>query len=274
MQALTLAHPAIQSGIVPFAVSILILFLARPLGPARWGLAVVAGFLVTAVLAMGVQLTPLTSTRRLLILVLASLPVGLLAGTLGRSRAATGLLAGLGVAAVLWLLYPILIRRELLDVVLLGGGCSIFVGWLVVAMDTLLGRAGAVAGGGTVLGFATGISVLLGASALLGQLGLALGAAAAAPALAILLGHSIQSTRAATFPVALAAGLVGCAGLVFAKLPWFSLPCLAAVPLLAAVPRPGAIPKRLDVVWSGVLGLVPAAAAVLLTWWVAGGVPM
>ncbi len=269
-----LANPAIQGGIMPFVVAGILLLVGRPLGARAAGVAVLVAFLLAALFAIGFTFTPMTSTRRLVVLAALALPVGLLADVFKRGNIVTAVLTATGFLAAGWLLNPVLARKELLDAIVMGAGCGLYVAWLIAALDALRARSGASAGGTTALAFGTGLSALLGASAVLGQLGLALGSACAAAALTALFGALRGAGRTLTFPVAIAAGLVGCAGVVFAKLPWFVLPCLALVPVCASVVRPGFIPERLDVVWSGVLGLVPAAAAVSLTWWVAGGVPM
>lgn len=270
-----LQNPALQSGLFPFVVSlaaVLALSMARPL---RAGVGVAAGLALLIALAVGFQLTPLTSTRKIIIVALAAFPIGLLLQLLAPPRRALLiLLAVVAAALVAWLLWPVLSRRPLGDALSLGVAMAAFGGWLVPAMSYHAHDARRALGGGVALALGTGLCSLLGASALLGQIGLAIGSALAAPALVQLIRGGVTAGYFVTVPVALMCALLGVAAHVYARMPWTALAALALVPLLLAVPWPRGLPERLGFVLITLTASLASALALYLTWRSAGGVPL
>lgn len=272
-----LSNPAVQAGFLPFGVALLVALAFRPVGYRLGaGLALLAGLLATLwAIQAGFVFPPRASTQKLVLLTLLALPLGLLLHLLPlKPRVSVPLVAVLGMVAALWLVWPVLARAEGAALWLLALGTALYVGWQAAAFDGLEDKPQRVLSSATVLGFGTGGAILFGASAKLAQIGLALGAAAAAVALLYLLLARDGAGRLFTFPLSLLAGLVGVAGLVYAKLPWYALALLAAVPLAAYLPLPEPWNKRVQLVVTGLLALLPAAAAVLLTWQAEGGVPL
>ena len=68
-----LANPAIQSGIIPFLIALIAAWGLRRLGWVWSGLGFAIAYYVSVYLAAGFQLTPLTSTRKILILGMAAI---------------------------------------------------------------------------------------------------------------------------------------------------------------------------------------------------------
>lgn len=267
-----LNHPAVQAGLAPFLVALIIAELFQRLKLS--GLAVIAGFAITVYLASDFSFAPLTAARKIVLLGLCStllaLPLGLL-----KERWVTLLLGMLGAAAAVWTVLRILQQQEAQAMLLWGAGCAAYGAILVWGMDRLEQQPLRAANAGTALGLGTGGAALIAASGLLGQFGLALGAAAGAHLLIQMLSNaSLPTGRVFTLPLALIAALTGCMAVLSAQLVWYALPLLAAIPLAAAL-----IPLPKQPVWiqSLLLSLVTfgcAGGAIYLAWRVSGNIPL
>ncbi len=274
MQAL-MTNPAIQSGVIPFAVALLMGLLGRRLGWYWAGLALLAGFVATVYVTVGFQFQPWTSTRKIIALGFGAAALGLLLDVYPWSRRwlPVALLFVAAVAA-LWLIWPVLQRREGTDAWLLGAGSLLYGGWCAAAMESLRSRPVHAVAAAVALGFGTGAVTLLGASALLGQLGLALGAAAGALGLLVTFLRNTEVGSLAMLPAGVLLGLIGVSGHVYAKAPWYSLALLALVPVCARVPLSPQWSRWLQAAAALLLAAAPAGIAAWLVWRVAGGVPL
>lgn len=267
-----LNHPAVQAGLAPFLVALLTAELLQRLRLS--GLAIVAGFAITVYLVSGFAYEPLTGTRKIIWLGLASgavaIPLTLLNSSLWRP-----VLTVLGGVAAAWVCIRILQQHEIGTALQWGTGCALYVGWLVFWMDTLHDSPVRAASAGVGLALGTGVAVLVGASALLGQFGLALGAAAMAYLLIMMLSNGYLSCgRTFTLPLALISGLLGCLGVLTARLPWYSLPVLAAIPLVARLPVSEKLGVWVQATLLSAATLLFAAGAVYLSWRVNGMPPI
>lgn len=267
-----LDHPAVQAGLAPFVLALVTALLLRRLRLS--GLAVVAGFALTAYLVSGFALEPLTATRKLVWIGLAAgllaMPLTLMKGPFWRP-----LIAVFAAAAAVWMSARILQQQPTLQALQWGLGGALYVAWLVYWMDDLQSSAVRAGSAGLALGLGTGAAALIGASALLGQYGLALGAAAAAYLLILILSKSLLPCgRSFTLPIALIAGLVGWLAVLTAQLPWHALPMLAAIPLAGRVPVSGKLAVWLQSVLLSAATLTCAAGAVYLSWRSNGALPL
>ncbi len=271
-----LAQPPVQSALAPFVAS-LVLAVALLRAPARWqGLAIVAGLLLAVLLILGPALTPLTSTRKI---VVASLGLPLLAMALDLSplrwRTGVGIVVFAAVLALLWVLWPVLMRGAPGEAVLLGGGLALYVAALLMVFARLGQCCARLAGAALGVAVATGVAAVLAASALYGQLAFAL-AAAVGGLTALRLWRPGLEGGAGCFglggamAVAVPLALLGASASVYARLPVMALPLLALSPLLALAPLATQRPAWLRVVVAGLLSLAPSAGAVYLTWQAAG----
>ena len=265
-----LDNPIIQSSAIPF-ISALILVAILNTVAGRWrGVAAWAGFYLAAVLIAGVQLLPLTSTRKILILaVVASLMTLFFAWSEIHGRLRNLLLAVLVVAAACWVEWPLLMRYQGMQWWGLAGGSLIYLGWTTVVHDGLRRRAAEQLLALMVFASATAIAATLGATALIGQLAGAVAAASGALLLLALPGGKGRDDDMLLLPLILAVGLFGIAAVAYARLPWQSLVALMVIPL---VPR---IPLTIERFWikiiaHGVIMLPFAATAVYIAWNSAG----
>ena len=261
-----LANPAVQGGVAPFVVAVIVVAI---LAKARLaGLAVTAAFAVAVALASGLAFTPLTATRKVVLVGLLAPVVGMVVDfALKRGRTLTvGIALACGAAAV-WVFWSVLRQKAVGDALLLGGGTAVFVAWIVGSTLILAGqpvRSGAAA---LVLGLGTGVSAILGASALLGLYGIAIGAGATAFVLAqVLTGKKIAAGATLTLSASVAAGLVAAAALVLAQLPWYALVVLGFIPLAVRLPASDRLPVWTQALIVSAYGFAVAFVAFVLTW--------
>ena len=270
-----LINPAFQSGVLPFSAALFAGLLLSRMGWYWTGLALMVGFVASAYLVAGFQFQPWTSTRKIIALGLGAAALGILLDIYPWSRRWLPIILFVVAApAVLWVIWPVLQRREGMDFWLLGSGSVFYVGWCVAAMESLRSRPVNAGGAAVALGFGTGAVTLLGASALLGQLGLAIGAAAGAIWLLVTFMRKSEVGSLAMLPAGALLGLLGISGYVYAKAPWYSLALLALVPVCAQMPLPSQLPRWLQAFIALILAGVPAGIATWLVWRVAGGVPL
>ena len=270
-----LNHPAVQGGLAPFVAALVV---ALVLGRARLGgLAVVVAFCTTVYLVSGFVFEPLSATRKIVVLALVAPVIGLMVDFAFKpTRLGIAILAFAAGAANLWVFWPILQSKELQAILLLGGGSTLFVAWLVGFSQSFLSehpmRAGAA---GLGLGIGVGVSAVLGASALYGIYGISLAAAAGAFLLPQMLsGKKYEAGASFMLPFAVIAGLLAAATMVLAQLPWYSLFALAFIPLAARLPAPERSPLWVQAMTLSACTITVAAAAIALTWQSGGRLPV
>jgi hypothetical protein len=270
-----LANPMFQSGVAPFIASLLLgLILYRTVG--FWAaISVTAGFYLSAWLITDLKFFPLTSTRKVLLLGLVALGVGLLFDLYRHApRWLLLFFFAAGAGAVVWIVWPVLTRKsdewETWVMVVLS---AVYVGWLMTSFITLRDKSERAVTGLLALAGGTGICALLAASALLGQLASAIAAALAAYLLAGLLSSRLSAGGLLVVPTALLCGLLGVTSLVYAKLPWYTLLILAAIPLVARVPLPEERPQWLKIALL-LLCLAPVAGGAIYLTWLESGDPL
>lgn len=223
--------------VAPFAAALISGALLNRLGWFWAALSVPLGFYVTAWMVSGLQLLPLTSTHKILLLGLAAAVVGLaLDAYPGIRRHLPWVLFIAGAAASTWVVWPVLMRREGLAFWRLAAGAAVYAGWLTAASGAL--RTRPLPAGAMILSLALGTAVcaVFGASTLLGQLAASLSAASGAFLLLAVVLRRHQAGATLVTPAVLLCGLLGVSGCVYARLPWFSLAVLMLLPPLARLP--------------------------------------
>lgn len=266
-----LNHPAVQAGLLPFIVALVTAELFQRLRLS--GLAIIAAFAATVYLTSDFGLVPLTGVRKIVWLGFGSSALAVVLMVFDNSLWRPAL-AALAAAAAAWVGLRILQQHPIAEAMEWGTACALYVGWLVYWFDGLRDNSVAAGSAGFTLGFGTGSAALLGSSALLGQFGLALGAAAAAYLLIQVVTNSrLSCGRSFTLPLSLLAGLIGCQGVLSARLPWYALSALGLIPLVAKIPVPQGRALWLQSVLLAAATSVCAAGAVYLTWRVEGSVP-
>lgn len=262
-----LENPAAQAGVMPFLVA---LILAVALAPVRLGgLAVIAAFLLCVHFVSGLQLTPLTATRKVILLAVAAAAIGpLLDLLLKPTRTAVAVILVATLAGAYWAFWPVLSQRAAPEALLLAASAALALAVLVATGLLRLAGHGVRAGAaGLALGLGAGASAIVAGSLSYGLYGVALGAGAGG----FLLPQMIRGTNAAagatfTLPAMLAGGLVAVGAMLLAQLPWYSLLALAAVPLAVCLPGPRKAAPWLQAIVYSLYGFVVAGVACALAW--------
>ena len=242
-----LGHPAVQGGVAPFLAA---LVCAAGLQYARLGgLAILAGFATVALFLNGFTFSPLTATRKLILLGLAAPALGVLADFVLRDerwiRIVLALLCG---AVAPWAFLAVLEQKSAAMGLAYGAGLPAF----VAALVALTRQFRAAAGGYGLEGFGWGAA---GGGFLLVQ---------------GVRGKPIAAGWTFTCPAALIAGLLGSGSLLLAALPWYSLPAMLLIPIAARIPAP------LSAAWLRAIAVslyafVAAAVPAALAWYASRG---
>lgn len=269
-----LSDPLVQSAAVPLVTALVSGVLLYRIGWFWAGLSVPLGFYASAWLVTGMQLLPLTSTHKILLLGFVAAIAGLaLDGYRGRRRFAPWLLFVAGAAAALWIVWPVVARREGWRSWSLAAGAGLYVGWLMAASAGLRSRPLGAAAMVLSLALGTAVCAVFGASTLLGQLAASIAAAAGAYLLLALLWPRPRAGSTLVTPAVLLCGLLGLSGCVYARLPWHSAAVLAAVPLLARTPLGRGRNAWVTVALQLLLTLPAAGLAILVARHIAGPLP-
>lgn len=269
-----LNNPLFQSALLPFVVSLVVAVILRPHGWVWAGLSAVAGFAASVYLLTDFRFFPLSSHRKILLLGGGAVLVGMLLDLLPWRRFTLALLLMAAVAATLWIVWPRFRAFDGWQLWALAIAGPAYVAWLVVSCESLRQKSLQADSVVFALGLGTGLSALLGATALYGQLGSAIAAAVGARLLLQLFGKPVVAGSIMLVPLITVLALLGLGAVVYAKLPWYSLLLLALVPLSVRLPLSANMPRSLSVVLSVSLALLPAAAAIYLTWQAAGAPPI
>lgn len=263
-----LDNPAVQAGLAPLIVALIV---ASLLARTRFAwVAIVAGYATMVAMSSGFSVSPLTASRKIVLLVLLAPLVGLAVDLTGLKFRIQVLILSLasGVAAV-WSMWSVLAQRDLSEVLTRGGlvfACTAG----VVALGVRLRSNGLATGAaGVGLGLAAGIAALLSASIGYFMAGIAIAAASGAMLLVqIFQGRVIASGFIGTLTIGLAAALFASATLMLAQLPWYALPLLMLVP--AALAFDSSAGRPIWVRCALLMGISSAAGAVtVLAAWVA-----
>ncbi len=259
-------HPAVQGGVAPFVVALVIVVLLQRFRLA--GLAIAAALATVAYFLNGLTIEPLTVTRKIILLGLAAAAVGFLADALlAPGRALAAALAILGGAGAVWAFWTVLSQKPIAESALLGGGIALFVAAMVATLGELQPQPVRAGGAGLGLGLGTGVAAILGASATYGLYGIALGAGAGAFLLVqMVTGRAIAAGAIFALPAALTAALLAAGAMLLAQLAWYAMALLLLVPAAAFLPLPQKQPIWLQCFVVSLYTFSAAAVASLLAW--------
>lgn len=260
------SHPAVQGGVAPFVVGLVLAGLLYRLR--LGGLALIGAFFTAVYFVAGFALTPLTATRKIFLLSLAAPVVGILVDFAFKpTRLGGAALSVAGAACALWVFWPLLADKQASEAWLQGGTITVSVAFLL-ATGTLIATDSIRSGSsGLALGLGAGITAILGASATYGLYGIALGAGAGAFLLVqMLTGKKCAAGATFMLPATFIAGLLGAGAMMLAKVPWHALLVLALIPLATSLPAPRKAPVWAQAVLLSLYGFVAAGIAFFLSW--------
>jgi hypothetical protein len=269
------SNPAVQGGVAPFVVALVVALLLSPLR--LGGLAVTAGFLTAVYFVAGFTFTPLTATRKIILLSMAAPVFGILLDFAFKpTRVGVAILALCGASGALWAFWPVLAQKPVAEGWLPGASAVVAIAFMVgFAQLCLAGDAVRAGAAGLALGVGTGIAAILGASASYGLYGIALGAGAGAFLLPqMITGRKCAAGATFTLAAVLTTGLVAAGAMILAKLPWYSVLVLALVPLGAWLPVPAKAPVWAQAVLLSLYSFIIAGAGCALAWKFPDGLPV
>jgi hypothetical protein len=267
-----LSRPEIQSAVAPFAIALLAYLGLRKFTAMAWIWALFAAFVVSAVLINGVIVTPLTGTRKIIMLIIAALmAAALLPRILPDRNLQRGAVAALCLLALAWVFWAVVARMPPGAIALFVAGCVALVACLTLSFDRLAHDPAQLQGAGLGLLIGVGLSATAAASALLGQLALALAAGSGGTLLAWVLTGSLRDSGSAgktmtILPYVLAPATLGVAAVIFARLPWYALIPLAAIPFTVSQVPLKSESRFLRALLASLPGLVIAVAVALWIW--------
>jgi hypothetical protein len=266
-----LSRPEIQSALVPFVVAFVAYFGLRKLTDRAWIWALLAAFLAAAGLINGLTVTPLTGTRKIILLVIASFFMAALLPLImpgqNLQRRISTIITQL---ALLWVFWAVVSRMQSASMVLFLAGSIALVLVLEDLFDRVADNPAKLHSAGLSLLLGVGLSATAAASALLGQLALALAAASGGAFLAwIFTGNVTVNQRKqsiTTLPYVIAPALLGVAAVIFARLPWYALIPLASIPLAVNLMPLKTDSRFVHALLASLPGLVIAVAVAFYIW--------
>lgn len=224
-------YPEVQTGLVPFAIALLVALLARKHFE-KWAVVgVVPAFVVSAFLINGFNILPLTGARKIILIAVIALLLSI-AIEIYRMKPPGRTVVNYMVAfsSALWVSWPILLRNESAFSWLISVGGIVYVLFLVYSFERIKEAGLRPATGLLALGMGTGACAIMAASALYGQLALSASNALAAVLILSVFTNVNTATALLIYPLSLLMGLLAMATMIFAELPWYALLLLATVP--------------------------------------------
>jgi len=265
------ANPAVQGGVAPFVAGLIAALL---LGRFRLGgLAIAAAFAIAVYFIAGFEFTPLTATRKIIVLGLAAPVAGIVVDFAFRpTRLGSILLAIAGAAAAAWVFWPVLSQKDVAHALLPGATAVLATAWVVgYSEQRLAGDSVRTAASGLALGLGTGVAAIFGAALTYGLYGTAVAAGSGAfLLLQMITGRRSYAGATFTLSVTVVAILIAAAAMILAQLPWYSVVVLALVPVAANLPVPVGAALWLQAVLTSLYGFVVAAIACALAWHAGG----
>jgi len=266
-----LSRPEIQSAVVPFLIALVVYLGLQKLTATAWLWALLAAFLGSAALINGLTLTPLTGTRKIILLIIASFfTATLLPWVMPNRNLQRRFTTIASQIALLWVFWAVLTRMDSAAMVLFLVGTISLVLVLEWSFVRVAEQPAQLHGAGVSLLLGVGLSTTVAASALLGQLALALAAASGGAFLGwVLIGNARGQTASqpvTVIPYVLAPALLGVAAVIFARLPWYALVPLALIPFAVSLVPQKTESRFLHALLSSLPGLVIAIAVALFVW--------
>jgi hypothetical protein len=267
-----LARPEFQSAIIPFAAALMVTLALCKLN-ARAGLwALLVAFAVAAGLINGLTLTPLTGTRKIILLIMvalaaaALLPAILPRQNLQRSTSSLALTLGW-----LWVFWAVVARMPTDAILSFLIGASALMLVLQAGFERISTNPAQLQAAGLSLMLGVGLAATAAASALLGQLGLALAAGCGGAFLAWVIAGDAKGDTGVRHPITilpfvLAPVLLGMAAVIFARLPWYALIPLAAIPFAVSLVPLKTDSRFLRALLASLPGLVIAISVAFWVW--------
>ncbi|WP_455211187.1 hypothetical protein [Kaarinaea lacus] len=266
-----MSHPAVQSGIIPFVAALAVTLIFGKIRPVLMGLAAIAAFLTTVSLVTGFSLSPLTSTKKILLIAYLAAILGLAVDLAGdkfgpHRKYIHGVFALLGVIALIWVIWPVISRDSTQNSLVIAIGLSAYVAWIVLGISVLRQKKAQISAAVFAVAMGTAVVSIIGATALYGQLAAPFAAATGAWLLYYLfVSQKAVFSHSFFFSASVTCAILGAAATVYATLPWLTLVLFALIPVVAHIPIKQNNPIWLQVLKSYIAALIPVLAAIWYT---------
>jgi len=229
-----LDNPIVQSAVLPFLTALALGLVLIFIVPRWFSLALPASFYPVAFLIAGLQVLPLNSTRKILVIGVLAVIAALAADKLSVAIRRYVFIAVVVTISIAWVLWPVYTSNGINLMQLIGG--MVYSLWLVVAIDYQHKHANTQQLTAMMLAASIAVIATLGASALLGQLSGALAAVLGALLLVLVLTNKPARSDLMVLPAVLLSTLLSLAAVFYSGLNWYSLISLGVLPLIAFIP--------------------------------------
>lgn len=261
-----LDHPAVQAVVAPLVVALAVALVA---GRTRYAwLAIAAGYATMAALTTGISFSPLSASRKILLLCLVTPIVAVAADTwLARTRGITAMLAALAGAAAVWVFAGVLAQKEAPQAWSTGALLALYAAAMVASLAKLRDDALRAAAAGIGLGFGIGLAAVISAS-----IGFLFAGVAVAVSTAALLAAFVVASRPiapgllGTLTTGVMIALFAEGALMLAQLPWYAAAALLLVPLAVRVPVRASASAATRALLHTLSALAAASATVGAAW--------
>jgi hypothetical protein len=262
-------HPAVSAGLLPLAIAMAVCALPQGTADRRAAVGLLAGFLVSAWMAIGSGLFAFDSTAKLIWSAVPIFAIGLVFAQ--KTQWLRLLLALCAVALPAWLIAPVIARE---------GSAAIADYWylplfnlyLLFTFDRAIESQRARLAALLALAIAIGLCAVVGASILYGERTLSLAGGVGALALRHLLQRDPGTGNALALPLTLLLGTLAGISTVYASVPATTLILIAVVPWAVKLPmRRDFGPVTAFALTLG-YGLLPGLIAIAFVWNVVGPV--
>jgi len=267
-----LHRPEIQSAVLPFVIALVVSLGLRKLTATAWLWGLCAAFAASALLINGLTLTPLTGTRKIILLIGAALlSAALLPGVLSKLSLQRPFIGLFCLFALGWVFWVVVARMQSTQVAMFTAGALALALTLQLSFERVAADPARLHAAGLSLLLGVGLSAAAAASALLGQLALTLAAASGGTLLAWVIagaasGGATAKRPSVTLPYVLAPLLLGVASVLFARLPWYALIPLACIPLATSLVPDKTESRFVRALLASLPGLVIALAVAFWVW--------
>ena len=269
-------NPAIQSAVAPIFLALLIIGALHRYRDWSEAVAVLACLLLATYLIMGINLFPLDSTRKVVLLTSLFFLLGLATQKLQSPKTILlPLTVVSGVISTYWVIWPWLSRQEWMLLLSAAVACAAYIIVISAGFAKASVQRKKFLALAAIFALSASLSCIIGASAKLGQLTMAM-------AMPFFVAFALdwfkpfqQSTMNLLFSVyTIPVSLLVISSNFYAEVPWYVLVILSLIPLSAYFSLPSSLEKRYKLFAEIAVSTVPGILAVLLTWNSAGPVPM
>ena len=266
-----LNHPAVQSGIIPFIVSILIILVLGKIKPRLTGFAAIIAFTVSVAMAMGFSPTPLTSPKKIVLLTYFVAIIGVILDMaderVNRYRYVIHTaLAVIGAIGLLWVIWPVVSREGSQHSLSIAVGLCAYVVWILLGISSAHKKPEQISIAVFALAMGTAVVSIIGATALYGQLAAPFAAATGAWLLFYLFVSQRGSFPAGIYlSAASCCAMLGAAATVYASLKWPTLAIFALIPIVVHIPYKVDSATWIKLLKLSVAASIPVLAAIWYT---------